>query len=356
MNKTLLSKDAKGKIREWSINVNKNEMTVSYGTKGGKMIVKTQKIDSGKNIGKKNETSLEEQAILEALSKIKKKRDEGYSSDGEIPVPSPMLAHDYADHKNKITFPCFIQPKLDGYRMITINGEMTSRNNKQYTSLIDTPLHLEIIKLGMSLDGELYVHDKDFSFESYGVLRKKKMSIGDLDKINKIKFYVFDIIDDHLTFKERLLKLNTLKSKWIIPVDTFVCSNEEDIERHHQKFIEEGYEGSMIRNTLSKYSHSRSYDLLKKKDFEDKEFEIVSFDYEKKFSDDNLKPVVWKCKTQEGKTFDVQSKGTRQERHKLYIKAEKYIGKSLTVKFFGLTEDGIPRFPKTLRSGMACFQ
>ena len=34
---------------------------------------------------------------------------------------------------------------------------------------------------------------------------------------------------------------------------------------------------------------------------------------------------------------------------------KKYIGKMLTVQYFGLTDEGIPRFPKTLRDGASSF-
>jgi len=52
-----------------------------------------------------------------------------------------------------------------------------------------------------------------------------------------------------------------------------------------------------------------------------------------------------------GKPFNVPSKGTREERTELFKNGRKYIGKMLSVQYFGLTSDGVPRFPKSLREG-----
>jgi DNA ligase OB-like domain len=37
----------------------------------------------------------------------------------------------------------------------------------------------------------------------------------------------------------------------------------------------------------------------------------------------------------------------------MFKKGKKYIGKMLTVKFFEYTDEGIPRFPTTIRGGEA---
>lgn len=355
MQKILLKKDKNNTVRIWKIKAQDNILDVEYGTLGGKMISKSQVITEGKNIGKKNETSCNQQVISEMESKIRKKRDEGYSSDIDNNKSfSPMLAHEYGHFKDKVIFPCYVQPKLDGYRMI-YNGELLTRNNKKYSVMYNTPLHTELKSLGLYLDGELYVHDKNYAFENYGILRRKELK--PTDDISNICYYVFDLLDLSLGYQERMNKLLEFKGKFkfIKVVDSFLCKNEQDIEKYHTRFLKDNYEGSMIRNKDSKYICSRSHDLLKYKNFDDDEFRIIGFDYEKKFSDDKLKPVIWKCITKDNKQFDVQCKGTRMERHSLYSKGKDYIGKQITVKFFGYTEEGIPRFPKTLRKGLACF-
>lgn len=358
MEQILYKKDKNDTIREWKIKVVEDTIEVKYGTHGGKFISKTQKI-KGKNKGKRNETSDNIQALLEAESKINKKIDEGYSEylEQQTSFKSPMLAHDYSKFESKIQFPCYTQPKLDGYRMLYLpeKGDLVTRNNKKYSVLYGTELHKELQKINLPLDGELYVHDKNYSFENYGVLRKKEIKEEDKNRLKQIKYYVFDVILEG-DFQKRLEILNSLKVyNYVKVVDTFLCESKKEIKKYYEDFIREGYEGSMIRNIRGMYSHSRSYDLLKYKSFDDSEFKVIDFSYEKNLSDDNLKPVIWKCVTTENKEFDVQSKGTRKERDLLYKEGKKYIGKMLTVKFFGFTNEGIPRFPKTLRDGKTSF-
>ena len=194
--------DKKNLIREWNIEVinyeSFSEIKVIHGTFNGKQITNITKITEGKNIGKKNETSHYEQAISEAKSKWTKKKDiEKYSTmlpnnsetnhnpnniddentNTQLPLSlSPMLAHEYKKHQDKLHYPCFIQKKYDGYRMIydNKNQDMFSRNGKKYDALYDTLIHNQLKFLNYPLDGEIYCHDSEITFETYGVLRKKK--------------------------------------------------------------------------------------------------------------------------------------------------------------------------------------
>ena len=117
-----------------------------------------------------------------------------------------------------------------------------------------------------------------------------------------------------------------------------------ELEETHKTYVEEGYEGLIIRSQDGKYEPDhRSSSLLKLKSFKDDEFEIVDFK-EGKGNDKNT--VIFTCKTNEdSKFFEVRPRGTREERRKMFENGKSYIGKSLTVKYFELTDDGIPRFP-----------
>lgn len=347
-------------VRVWKGWVEGDTIYTEYGVKDGKMIQTSEKV-KGKNIGKKNETSPNEQAIKELVSKSKKKEDAGYSTSdkkNEQKNTFPMLAQDYKKQKN-IQFPVFVQPKLDGYRMVYdgISDKMLTRTGKEYDILKNTKLHQELKSFKYILDGELYVHDKDFLFEAYGVLRKKKLKEEDTKMLDKIYYNVYDIMMPG-PFSERLSTLKSLvkNSKYIKLVTTYKCEDSSCIKDFHTKFIEEGYEGSMIRSYSGEYINNRSKDLLKNKDFDDHEFKVVDFTKETDTKGDGASPVVWVCQTSDGKTFNVPSKGTREERTKLYKNGKKYIGKMLTVQFFGYTKDGIPRFPKTLREGASSFR
>lgn len=361
--------DKKNLIREWSIKViNYNtysEIIVTHGTFNGKQISNTTKIEKGKNIGKKNETSHYDQAISEAKSKWTKKKDiEKYTltipnqtpqlkSDKEItPVLSPMLAHEYKKYKDKLNFPCFIQRKYDGYRMIYNNDthDMYSRNGKKYDALYETLIHKQLKSVHLPLDGEIYCHDSDITFETYGVLRKKKKNQADLDILNKLEYHVYDICLPDIPYVERYNMLQKLFEKnfehftSIKLVPTFECHNQEDIQKYHESFVNSKYEGSILRNRNGMYTSKRSFDLLKYKDFDDAEFEIVDYTFE---NDNKNKLIVWICKTKDDKTFNIRPQGTKSEREMLYKNGNNFIGQFLWVKFFGYTENDIPRFPVT---------
>ena len=81
---TLYGYDVKGKMKSWSIIVTDNGdhsvIKTDFGYVNGKMTTSLQTINTGKNIGKKNETTHYEQAISEAKSKWKKKSEQGYST------------------------------------------------------------------------------------------------------------------------------------------------------------------------------------------------------------------------------------------------------------------------------------
>lgn len=356
--------DKKQKVRMWEIYTVNDTIITNHGLLEGKKITTNETV-KGKNIGRANETTPKQQAEKEALSKWNKRKDKNYTE--TIPRSSktlklnlsPMLAHDYKKHKNKVIPPFYVQPKLDGYRMIYDgpNDKIFSRNGKEYSILYGTKLHKDLQKHNnIILDGELYTHDSDFEFEIYGILRKKKLNKGDEKTLDRIQYHIYDTISEE-TFKMRLKTIQKIKETSNIKISkTEECLDIDCLYNKQEKYIKDGYEGTMIRNKEGLYSNNRSTDLLKYKDFDDAEFKVVGFEKETDTKGDGARPVVWVCVTKQGKNFKVPSKGTREERTKLYDTGQKYIGKQLTVQFFGYSKDGIPRFPKTFRSGGSSFK
>ncbi len=360
---TLYGKDKSNKTKEWKIMVREKEdksayITFWYGYINSKKVECNVDIYNGKNIGKKNETTPFTQAYLEAQSRWKRKKNEGYKESldelEQSPPPSPMLAHEYKKHYKKISFPCYIQPKLDGYRMLfdPDTKKLTSRTGKEFTSLYETELYKELVSSNLKfiLDGELYIHSSSFNFEKFGILRKQKITKEeDILLINKIEYHIYDVILAQ-PFEKRNEFLNnfmTQKFNKLKLVDTYICNSYEDIEKYHSLFLEKKYEGSMIRTNGIYIEKFRSYDLLKKKDFDDQEFVIKDFAYE---IQDNKKLIIWTCDSGSGnKTFNIRPKGTFDEREYLYYNAQQFIGCKIWIKFFGFTEDGLPRFPTTYR-------
>jgi len=108
----LYKKDSKGKTRVLEIKVMGSIITTNYGIINGSMVTKTKTITEGKNIGKSNETSPEEQAVLEATSIWQKKKDKGYfesiKETKNAKSSLPMLAHTFSKRKHNISYPAYV--------------------------------------------------------------------------------------------------------------------------------------------------------------------------------------------------------------------------------------------------------
>lgn len=345
---TLYSMSAHNKVKKWIVQVIEYPQTVvvktEYGYEGDKMQTSTKVFVQGKNLGKANETTPLEQAVLEAQSKIRKKMDEGYRKtlDDSKTIVLPMLATRFTDRKRDISYPCFVQPKLDGVRCIWKNGRLYSRYGKEFSFLDHICRELEGVD--MVLDGELYSTAMSFQQLS-GLVRKKKYDSRDEEKFLLVSFHVFDVFKNE-PFYQRFQHLQNVFSKrfnWVQFVQTERVESEDAIYSHLYKYEKQGYEGIIIRNQDGMYQqNARSKHLQKLKSFTDEEFEIVGF---KQGEGGEEGCVIWECATVHGQTFMVRPQGTLEARRVLFQIGEEYIGKLLTVRFQEYTDCGIPRFP-----------
>ena len=372
-----------GKILEWLSSIyktsdNKIYYEIKYGQKDGKMQLSTKEYTSGKNIGKKNETTPYEQCFREVERKRKDKIEkEGYREEKEdkeenkqetIQTIFPMLAQTYnpdKPSKKDITYPCYIQPKLDGLRCLSYVNKKTDTilNQSRTGGLFEHLFHLnskllpifEKLGDGVVLDGELYNHEMPFE-NLAGIIKKKKLKPGDLDKICSIEYHIYDIIfpkDLNLTFRERydILKKINFSDK-IKLVETKECKSKDEYKTFFNHFVKEGYEGIILRNKEGKYTPNyRSSDLQKYKEFFEDEYPIVGY---KEGEGRDKGCVIWICKDQKsGKEFSARPRDTLESRQKMFKNGEKYIGKMLTIIYQELSEYGIPRFPvgKAIRDG-----
>jgi DNA ligase-1 len=362
---TLYGKSTNNKIKQWKISVIKTEngtcsIETEHGYLNGKKQYDRRLVSKGKNIGRANETTPYEQACLEAKSAHTRKKDDGYIEDKAL-IPSvsdgmflPMLAHRHDKHGSKIKYPCWVQPKLDGVRMIARKKcdkiTMWSRKGKEIT--IPEKLSQQLagmLEEGQCVDGEVYVHD--WTFQRIISAVKKKREDTDL-----LEYHIYDSPHKTLKFEERMPNFekqnNPLPSHcegWVAVgenlkfVKTYLVNNQDEFDAYEKRFIEEGYEGMMARNcgSLYKFKH-RSYDLQKVKRFIDKEFQIIGG---KDGTGREAGLVVFKCITEDGLEFDVRPMGSHECRAEMFNNLNSFIGKELTVRFQEYTDDGRPRFP-----------
>ncbi len=135
---TIYKKTKTGATQEWTIEVVGNKYRTISGQTDGKKIVNEWTICYGKNVGRANATTDKEQAMLEAVAKRTKKLESGYFENikhiNKQQYFEPMLASKWEDSKDKIQYPIFSQPKLDGIRCIVTKDGMFSRNGKPIIS------------------------------------------------------------------------------------------------------------------------------------------------------------------------------------------------------------------------------
>ena len=425
----LWHEDSTGRRRIWKIRVEGATIITSTGLQDGKKI-DTSKIIVGKNIGKSNETTPEEQAIMEAAAKWIKQRKKGYAeidneninkdnknnekktkptdkNDVDVATRNiyPMLACKWngipKTKKRKtplkktktttITTPTaatstpieyYGQPKLDGVRcLVYINSETgklekKSRNNIDILTMSHMdPEWLMLLKQlgpGAVLDGEIYEHGKNFQQIMSLVLKSNGK--------DRLQHHIYDWIPFTLTssiavsssvspvinltklvskqvvasiqFKDRIARLQQIFDayggalRWIKLVETAsIPAIEEAIEIKYADYLEQKYEGMMLRTANSLYEpKKRSKHLSKLKKFEDSEFIIIdAFE-----ATGNQKGcVVWRVQdpADENIVFNVVPKGTFAEKRQWFLDHTKYKDKFLKIRFQGRTEEGIPRIP-----------
>jgi ATP-dependent DNA ligase len=358
-----------------------------------KPLVHIELIAVGKNLGKSNETTPEEQAISQAQSDWNKKRDEGYKSledlkighqkegvhhglftiNGIVQVPAksleevleiclpqfnsdasgnpkPMLATDWKKIK-KINYPVLLQPKLDGVRCLMVvksgeNVKFLSRSGKEYTTLghIDNSVSKFLgiqpdAFLSFILDGEIYSDELTFQEIIAAVKKQRPESL-------KLKFRAYDIVSSGTQqdrWNETVALVDRIASSEIQLVTTLMCI-AEDVKFQHYKWVQEGYEGAMIRLLHGTYAQGqRSRELLKVKEFDETEYYFQR--WEKGLRDEDLIAVCWtSILADDSKEFKAKMVGTVAEKKELEASTPK-VDSLITIKHFGLTEDGLPRFP-----------
>ena len=102
----LYKRAVNGKVLEWEIEIENNCFRTISGYTDGLKVTSEWTCCEGKNIGKKNSTTPNEQAVAEAIAMRRKRIETGsFENVNEIDTPvyfKPMLAHDYNDYKTKI--------------------------------------------------------------------------------------------------------------------------------------------------------------------------------------------------------------------------------------------------------------
>lgn len=264
----LFGKDSKGKLREWRVHTFYGEVIMDYGLVDGKKA--TKRIPCvGKNIGKANETTPSSQAKLEAEAKWVKQKKSGYFETVEEAMAyqpkNPMLAKDYKDHKDKVVHPCYMQPKLNGMRMLTDpKADAWSKSGEP----LNHPEHwdgvADFAKAMQGLDGEIYAGLCVLSLQD--IIRAYRTP---QENTAKLMYYVYDLPHSTKPFSERAAEMELAEAvapecvKFVKPV---LVRTPEEGDRLYELWVSMGYEGAVYRRVDGVYEfEKRSENLIKRK-------------------------------------------------------------------------------------------
>lgn len=389
MNKTLITKDSKGKIRVVELSCEGSDFsgyTIKRNTYQyqGKI---TEQPDIFISEGKAKRT-VTQQAELEFNSHLKKYLDKGYKElEGEISdFTKAQLDELLPEHKtdalgnkkhmnakdsNKVATSVYdkvpvwlASRKIDGVRCSFYykDGEILSSSrgggdyNVSTAHIRNHPLFIKLFENNPDLviDGELYIHGRPLQYIS-GCARNEK----DTSKYELVEFYIFDIMDSEKTAQERWdfiseviaeelnisefdpneqLGKDLLKVR-IVPQEE--VSGWTNIKKLHDSYVFEGFEGVVIRNPNKLYGFGkRTNDMIKIKEYQDDEFEVTGISEGLRDED-----MCFTCITKEGKEFKAKPMGDRKLKDEYRENIDDIIGKMATIKFFYYSEIGTPLQP-----------
>ena len=395
-NKTwnLISRDTKGKIRFAIIDyelINPKDKQNRYfvihrttGQYGGK---RTSQPDVIVDRGKATR-NLWQQVELQALHLVKEKKDKGYREVTKDPeeymiselegilghivtnqdnVPKPMLAKQVDKVTNTKIFDkeWYASRKIDGLRALIYmgtDGELhtASRGATNYDAamyeILSNKTLIQIFKenSGLIMDGECYHHGMSLQ-QLNSVARTQKTAVD----YEILQFYWYDIIDTNSTFDERWAYMNDIKDQYNLSFDPnkeftdkelriqfvpqVLISGYDNMIKLHNDYVEEGWEGLVIRDPDKVYRpNGRTNDMIKIKVYKSEDFLVTGYELGLRGSED----MVFICQTKEGKEFKAKPLGDRLQKEE-YVENfdslyKNHIGEC---KFFYYSDDNVPLQP-----------
>lgn len=276
-----------------------------------------------------------------------------------IPEFKVMLAPSQLPNLTDLKYPLYVQPKYDGFRAVYRDNKFYTRSGIVYPNINLEQYFKDLAGIqDYVLDGELYIHGEPFQDLSK-VLNADEVAIP-----QKLKYHIYDIIpvndwdkqSTKLSYVDRLKLLRSVVNNTIanyskvIDAPTDLVQDASEVVEIYKKYLKSGYEGCMLKAVEGKYQWKRttlkSGEMIKLKPFETLDLKVTGiFDGEGKYEGKAGGIIVDYNNTSVsvGSGFDDL---TREEISK---QPDKYIGKTVEIKYFEETEDGSLRFPIFIR-------
>lgn len=274
-------------------------------------------VRAGKNLGKASSTNALTQALRDAYGLYNKQLKKHTRDETRFP---PMLAQVLKDQKKPIDIAAgvYVQRKYDGVRAVsTIEGDeliMYSRRGNLYPGFdyIKGELKAALAPYYAAgrkvyLDGEIYKHGvmlQDISGQA------RRDSTADDIICDYMIYDCFIPSEPELIYADRKTLLDEIFAAAGFThaenVETFAVNTEAELVELYEAFLEEGYEGAMVRvNAPYAYSYNEHHSkvLLKMKPTRDAEFTMIGWETGEKGKAAQALMAI--CQTDAGKAFPV---------------------------------------------------
>jgi DNA ligase-1 len=372
--------DSKGKLRIWYMEWEHGKHRTVAGLADGKLTTSEWTVCEGKQ-----KRTHAEQALFEINADYEYQLTREYfltpeEAEGGARFFKPMLAEKWKDCgwtgamkrikeasryiEAGVYTGVWGQPKLDGFCCIAQASGMTSREGEP---IISAPHIMEALQPWFEahpdavLHGELYNHDLHEDFQQLSSILKKQKGITEEHlAISRAmaQFHIYDYPAPYIresVFCERYEMLSghfedhVAEDGVLHLVATVPLFSDEHVEQQRGEFIDQGYEGQIVRLDIGPYKQGRSWQTLKNKVFDDGEFEVVEIiegvgnytGYAKRVTcwmpdaDKSAGPT-------KANTFGAGIKGGQKPNMKIDVFRERG-DKWVTIRHFGWTNDGKPR-------------
>lgn len=382
---TLYSRTSTGAVQIWFVEQDGHKYRSVSGQKDGVKTTAEWTEAIGKNVGKTNETTPEQQATSEVENKYKKQLKSGYFEDeseidgGDTFWPMLALSKAYKDYRHTLDWKkgIVVQCKYNGERMILRKDGAWSRTGEKFHCVphIEEAFAPFFAKFPDAiLDGEAFNYDlRERLNDIHSLMSRKEPTAEELAESKKIiRFYIYDGFNFPIHGSYQLVKETdcysirkpAIDNAFFAPcfknrykdivgnVPTFVLYSEADLQKLYQTFLADKQEGAILRILGVGYQRKRCKYLLKYKPLDDKEYRIIAVNEGNGKDANTLSTVtcenIDKSPFKNGDyTFDAKFKGTQAEAKAAWPTAEKaLVGKIGTIYFNGFTAYGKPCFPR----------
>lgn len=365
-----------GKVQVWSAEVEGDKYRTISGQQDGKKTTSAWTVCLPKNTGRSNATTGEEQAHAEVEATYAKKLAREYRRDiADIDkkyYTKPMKSVKWKDVKArpKLGTKIGVQPKLDGMRALTSAAGAKSQDGKIipgfrhiFAAMTGTDLFIDHPEL--EVDGEGYNHTHAERFEDLmSALKDASVTPEEDAEIKKlVQYHLYDIPSSkkpYAVFNDagvlvdgRYYDLWQIYYKYLAQfgdmfqmtpmVEGVMDADGAFVDEVTERFLDDKYEGAMVRILNSLYESKTSKGLIKVKPMLDEEFEILDIE-EGKGNWAGVAKRIW-VRLPNGNKCKATPKGSKEYCRDLLVNKAKYIGDMGTVTFLRYTEDGMLYLP-----------